>query len=213
MPNTVARPKPVPFPWGFPYRNDGLKGVSLDLVKAAQSLKKAYAGQVWEKGFRIDLVFDSGNAARGTALSILARNLNSLNPKFQVGVRALEWIQVQDLKRKRRLPAYFLSWMPDYPDADDTAFPYMHSQGAFAARQGYKNTEADKLVQEAAAETDPDRRKAAYFKLQEIWQEDAVAVLMGQATACRAMRDWVKGYEYHPMEGEPFSRLPVLRKQ
>lgn len=203
----------VPVPMGLSYRNDGLKSAALDLKKAAESLKKAFSGQVWEKGFRVDLPYDAGNAAREAALKMLARNLNSLNPRFQVGVQAVEWIRFQDLKKNRRLPVYFLSWAADYGDIDDFLHPYMHSQGAFAARQGYLNAEADKLVLDASAEMDASKRKAACFKLQEIWVQDAIAVLLGQAAAVRAVRDRVEGYEYHPMEGGPFARLPSMRKR
>jgi len=203
----------VPIPRGLADRNDGLRSGSPDLAKAAQSLKKAHSGQVWENGFRMDLVYDEGNAFREAAVKALARNLNAVNSKFQVNVRAVEWIRYRDLAKKRKLPVVFLSWAADAPDADDFLYPYMHSQGTFAARLGYKNTEADKLVMGAASEPDPAKRKAAYFKLQDLWTADPGAILLGQATAVRAMRDALKGYEYHPMEGEPFSRLPSLRKQ
>ena len=137
----------------------------------------------------------------------------SLNPKFQIGVRGVEWPVYLENRKLKRMPIYFLGWAPDYPDPDNYAFPYMHSEGDFAGRQGYKNPVVDDLVKKAGVELDATKRQAMYYKLQDIWLEDVITILAQQPLRRRFVKDWVKGYYYSPMESQEFELLPILKKQ
>jgi len=197
---------------GLPYRNPKLESRPHDLAKAKQYFQKAMGGQVWEKGFKFDLLFNSGNLERETAAKILAENVMSINPKFQISVRSLEWSQFSEENKQKRVPVLFMGWGVDYPDPDDYAVPYMSSTGYFAGRQSYKNPVADDLVAKAASELDPAKRQALYYKLQDIWLDDAIAIVFNQPLRQRFFKDWVKGYYYTPMESLQFDRLPELSK-
>jgi peptide/nickel transport system substrate-binding protein len=202
----------TPFPKGLPFKNEKLESKPHDLAKAAEYLKKAWGGQVWEKGFKFDILYNSGNLERETAAKILAENVMSLNPKFQIGVRGVEWPVFLDNRKNKTMPIYMLGWAPDYPDADDYALPYMHSKGDFAGRQGYNNPVADELVKKAGIELDAAKRQAYYYQLQDIWLKDAIAIVFGQPLRQRFLKDWVKGYYYSPMETQEFDLLPILKK-
>jgi peptide/nickel transport system substrate-binding protein len=202
----------TPFPKGMPFHNDKLESRGFDMKKAETYLKAAWGGKLWSQGFKMDLLYNSGNTSRELGMKMLAENLTSLNPKFQINVRAVEWANFLDLRKNRQLPLYFLGWSPDYPDADNYAFAYMHSDGDFAGRQGYSDAEADKLVMAAAVEVDPAKRQASYYRLQDIWQRDAIAILASQTIYKRHFKDWVKGYYYNPMESEQIDVLPFLSK-
>src|SRR5207247_6675155 len=56
--------------------------------------------------------------------------------------------------------------------------PFMHSTGSFAKAQGYKNPEADRLIEQAARETDPKKREQLYFRLQEIAYQDVPTIYL-----------------------------------
>jgi peptide/nickel transport system substrate-binding protein len=202
----------TPFPKGLPYKNEKLENRPFDLKKAETYLKAAWGGKLWQNGFKMDLLYNSGNQSRELGMKMLAENLTSLNPKFQISVRAVEWANFLDLRKNKQLPIYFLGWAPDYPDPDNYAFPYMHSDGDFAGRQGYKDEEADKLVMEAGVNTDPAKRQAMYYRLQEIWQRDAIAIIAYQNVYKRYFKDWIKGYAFNPMESEQMEVLPLLKK-
>jgi peptide/nickel transport system substrate-binding protein len=202
----------TPFPKGLPFKNEKLESKPHDMAKAAEYLKKAWGGQVWEKGFKFDILFNSGNLERETAAHIIAENLSSINPKFQIGVRGVEWPVFLDARKNKTMPIYMLGWSPDYPDADDYALPYMHSTGDFAGRQGYNNPVADELVKKAGVELDPAKRQAMYYQLQDIWLKDAIAIIFSQPLRQRFMKDWVKGYYYTPMETQEIDLLPILQK-
>jgi hypothetical protein len=49
-----------------------------------------------------------------------------------------------------RIPLFSIGWLADYPDADNFAFSFMHSQGTFTVWQRYNNPRADALIQAGA---------------------------------------------------------------
>jgi len=197
---------------GLPYKNTKLESRPHDMAKATEYFKKAFNGQVWDKGFKMDLLFNSGNLERETAAKILAENVMAVNPKFQINVRGLEWSQFSEQNKEKRVPVLFMGWSPDYPDPDDYANPYMSSSGYFAGRQSYNNPKADDLVAKAAVELDPVKRQAMYNQLQQIWLDDAIAILFSQPLRQRFFKDWIKGYYYSPMESLQMELLPILTK-
>jgi peptide/nickel transport system substrate-binding protein len=204
---------PVTFiPKGLPFKNPKLESVSHSVDKAKAAFQKAMGGQVWDKGFKFDILFNSGNVERETAAHILAENVMALNPKFQIGVRGLEWSQYSDENKNKRVPILFMGWSPDYPDPDDYAQPYMSSTGYFAGRQGYNNPTANDLVAKAGVELNAAKRQQYYYQLQDIWLQDAIAIVFEQPLRQRFVKDWVKGYYYSPMESQEFELLPILSK-
>ena len=68
---------------GLPFYNPDLKRHPFDLKKAEEYFKKAWGGQVWAKGFQLDLLYNTGNEVREHAMKMLAENIIRLNPKFK----------------------------------------------------------------------------------------------------------------------------------
>jgi len=193
----------TPIVEGLPFFNPGLLGrrPAFDLKKAEASFKAAFGGQVWDKGFKVDFLYNSGNTTREAAMKMFAENVMKVNPKFQVEVRGVEWPTFLDAQRQRRLPIFYIGWGADFPDPDNFVNPYMYSpSGTFAKYASYKNAEADKLIEQGAVEIDAAKRKVIYYRLQDIWIEDIVGIVQHQPVGNRYFRDWVKGYAWHPME-------------
>jgi len=203
----------TPVPFGLPYKNEALKGLPHDLEKAEEYLKKAFGGQLWEKGFKLDLLFNTGNEVRESGMKMLAENVMKLNPKFQINVRGVEWSTYVDNIRKSNMPIFFIGWAPDYPDPDNYVHPYMHSEGHFAHSCGYGNPEADRLIEEAAVSLDPEVRRRDYYRLQEIWIEDTIGIMNSQPLSRTYTKDWVEGYYYNQMDSSPYDHLAELRKE
>jgi peptide/nickel transport system substrate-binding protein len=107
------------------------------------------------------------------------------------------------MQRQRTMPVYYIGWGADYPDPHNFVQPYQHSTGLFASRCGYNNPEADKLIEQGVLETDPAKRKAIYYRLQDIWLEDVIGIMLHQPVNKEFYKDWVKGYVFHPMENRP----------
>jgi peptide/nickel transport system substrate-binding protein len=169
-----------------------------DPERAAAHFKKAWGGRVWEKGFKLTLVYPEGRDEKLAACQIVRKGVESLNPKFRIEIRGLPPAAMNDQARARKIPLILTSWTADYPDAHDFAFPLLHSAGYFAGRFGYANPEADRLIDAAAAEMDAGKRAALYRKLQAIVDEDVPFVLIADETHYRAQRSWVKGFVFNP---------------
>lgn len=186
-------------PKSLPGHDPAPPAYSFDLGKAAEHLRKAWGGKAWEKGFRLTLTYNSGNTARETLCRILKRNIESLNERFKVEVRPLEWPSLLDAYQASKLPVFVIGWQADFPDPHNFAMAMMHSQGDYPKTQRYSNPEADRLIDQAAAETDAGKRRALYLKLQAIEQEDVPHLLILETVRYRTQRSWVKGWTFNPV--------------
>lgn len=189
----------TPFPKGLPYKDESITRPAFNLQTAADYFKKAWGGQVWQNGFKLQMFYNVGNSIRETGMNMLAENLQKINPKFQVQVVGLPWSQLLNAMNKGELTVYMVGWAPDYPDPDDYAAPFMASYGTYPAAASYKNPEVDKLVKEAVAATDPAVRKADYYKLQQIYMEDVPSLTVYQQTFNWYYKNWIHGFYYNVM--------------
>ncbi len=202
----------TPIPKGLPYKDPSLTNFKFDPAMATEYFKKAWGGQLWAKGFKMDFLYNSGNTTREIGMKMLAENIMKLNPKFQINVRGVEWPVYLNANRHRTMPLFFIGWAPDYPDPADYVFPYMSSNGTYAGRASYINPEADKLIAQAAVSLDPAVRKADYYKLQQIWLQDAIGIMTTQPVVNRYYKDWVKGNFYNPMQSDVLDLLRYMSK-
>ncbi len=194
----------TPIPAGLPYFNPELKPYPYDLDKAAEYFKKAFDGKLWDLGFQMDLTYNSGNEVREQTMKMLAESLGKINPKFQVTPRAVEWATFVNQQNKRQLPIFYIGWGADFPDPHNFIYTYMYGpSGLYANRCSYDNPEADKLIEQGMAEQNPAKRKAIYYRLQDIWQQDVPGIMLHQPIIQVYVKDWVKGYYFHPMENIP----------
>jgi len=186
-------------PFSLPGHNPKQKAYTYDKAKAEEHFRKAFGGQLWEKGFRFTITFNSGNVPRQTVCQILKRNIEALNPKFRIDVRQIEWPTFLDAQKASKLPIFVLGWNADYPDPHNFAFPLLHSKGDYPPYQHFKNAEMDRLIEEANAETNMTERKKIYAKLQALEYEEVPHLLIVDELRYRAQRDWVKGWFNNPI--------------
>jgi peptide/nickel transport system substrate-binding protein len=170
-----------------------------DLAKAKEHFQKAFGGKVWEKGFKFTITYRGSRAAHQVLALMLKRNLESINPKFRVEARSLEWPALLDASNAGKLPLPIMAWSVDYPDPNDFAYPLMHSKGDYPALQGYSNPEADRLIEQAAHETRLARRKELYRRVMELEHEDVPHLVVVDGVRFRVQRDWVRGWRHNPL--------------
>jgi peptide/nickel transport system substrate-binding protein len=186
-------------PKSLPGHNPKGKKYGLDKKKAEEHFRKAWGGQLWEKGFKFTVAFNTGNLPRQTVCQILKRNIESINPKFKIDVRAVEWPTFLDSYKSSKLPIFVMGWNADYPDPHNFAFPLLHSKGDYPTTQKFKNPEFDRLVEEANGETNIAKRKVIYAKLQDLAHEEVPQLYIIDAVRYRTQRDWVKGWFHNPI--------------
>lgn len=194
-----------PIPQILPYVNPDQEYFEHNLAKAEEHFRKAFGGELWEKGFEVGIVYNTPNQDRKTALEILEYNIESINPpKFKVNVVGLEWATVLDKLRTASLPVFVMGWLADFPDTHNFAVPFMHSTGTFAGYCGQglidlAKKEFDELVNAGIKATDPpEEREAIYYELQKRYVEQAISMPYMEPTTHRIMGDWVQNYVYCP---------------
>ncbi|MEM4211753.1 MAG: ABC transporter substrate-binding protein [Nitrososphaerota archaeon] len=194
-----AKQVPGPIPEGLPFYNPDQPMYEFDLAKAEEYFKKAYNGELWEKGFYLEILYNVGNVPRKTAAEILKENIEKLNPKFKIYIRGVEWPTYLRAMVRSQLPLYIIGWLADYPDPHNFVHPFMHSHGAFSAWQGYSNPHVDELIERGISETDPAKRREIYYELQRIYYEEVPSFVLVQNLGRHWERDWVQGWYYNPI--------------
>ncbi len=188
-----------PAPEGLVFYKSKDAHYDFDLAKAEEHLKKAWGGEVWEKGFAFTITYNTGSPMRQMAAEMLKRNVESLNPKFKIDVRGVMWASFLEKTTARHMPVWVRGWVADYADPHNFYFAFMHSDGRYAISQGYKNPKADELVSKAVAETDPGKRTDYYRQLHQISYDDAMQIYTANPTGLWAMRKNVKGFYDNPV--------------
>lgn len=186
-------------PKGLPGHNPDQAFYPFDLAKAEAFFRKAHGGKLWEKGFKFTLAYNVGNQPREVIANMIKRSVESINPKFKIDTRGIQWSTYLDQSNASKLPMFVLGWSPDYPDAHNFAFPFMHSRGNYPRLQHYKNAEADTLIGKAMTEIDAEKRLKLYTRLQAIAYEDCPTIFILNSVRFRTQRKWVKGFEYNPV--------------
>ena len=182
---------------GFPTANPKNPQYAFDPDKAREYFKKAWGGQVWEKGFKMTAVYSSGSKHRQMALEILKANIEDLNPKFKIELASLPWAGYVGAVNNKQLPLTLFGILPSVFDPYLPLFEHMHSAGGYAEWGGYTELakkEFDPLIDIVATSYDEAKRKDASFKLQQLDYDNALAILHFQAVENVAFRDWISGY-------------------
>ena len=174
---------------------------TFDKNKAAAEFKEAWGGRVWSTGFKFTLTFNTGNTARQIGAQVVKDAVESLNPKFKVDIRNLQWSSFLQLTNAHKGTLYALGWAVDYPDPDDFAQPFLSSKGDYPQRNSYSNPEADRLIKEAAVSSDPAKRKQLYKQLTQIAYNDVPSIWAAQPTAFKVLRSWVRGWYWNTVYG------------
>ncbi|MBI5631181.1 MAG: ABC transporter substrate-binding protein [Elusimicrobia bacterium] len=170
-----------------------------DLEKAAEHFKKARGGEIWEKGFQFTVVYMEGRADRQLACQILKKNVESLNPKFKMDIRGVQWSTYLSAYAAGKFPMANVRWGMDYPDPHNAVHPFLHSQGYYAKVQGYANPRADALIEKAKSESGLAERKALYYELAAIANAELPQIFTIDTVNFQAVRQWVKGWYYNPI--------------
>ncbi len=198
-----------PIPPSVPGYDGNQPRYSHDLKKSEALLRKAWGGQVWAKGFRFTLTYNTGSENREAAAQILKKNIEKLNPKFRVDLRGVDWASFLDKSQRHLMPLFVRGWVADYPDAHNFIYAFYHSAGRYPSAQGFADPELDAMIEKAASEASPAKRAALYKKILAKGFDDAPAIFTVHPAGVYGVRTWVKnlvdnpvnlGIYYYPIE-------------
>jgi peptide/nickel transport system substrate-binding protein len=153
-----------------------------------------------DKGFSLEIYYNSGNSARQTAAELMKTNLESLNPgKIHITVTGVEWSQYLALQRAGAMPAFFLGWAPDYADPNDYTVPFLLGAGTYLHTIGYVNATLDAKVSQSATELNVTARANELHQIALDVQKECLYVWVSQGSNLNAQRTWITGFEFNPM--------------
>ncbi|NNN05903.1 MAG: ABC transporter substrate-binding protein [Elusimicrobia bacterium] len=170
-----------------------------DPAKAAALFKKARGGEVWRKGFRFTLTYNTGGEVREAAAQILKKGVEKLNPLFRIDLRGVDWANFVDKGQRRLMPLFARGWIADYPDAHNFVYAFYHSQGRYPSAQGFADPVLDALIERAVAEPSSARRLALYRKILARGYADCPTIFTVHPAGVYAMRSWVRGFVDNPV--------------
>lgn len=150
------------------------------------------------KEFDFEILISSGSTIGRQIGEILAAELARAGVAARV--RPLEWAAYVERLDAGDFEAASGGWSASDPNPDP--YPYWHSsqwppRGLNSSF--YSNAEADRLMEEARREGDPERRREIYHRLHALFREDAPAVFLTNASLKYGLRRRVRGLVTSPL--------------
>jgi peptide/nickel transport system substrate-binding protein len=185
-----------------------------DLAKAEELFREA---GYWDEGFTVSIITEEANLFASQAL-VLKDSLAKLNPKFQVNVLSVAEAVFDEAHAQN--PFEYAMWSKNADPAADPhsyLFPYAHPDGEWGEVHGFANGYKDpakiaEMIDSAAVELDPEKRKATYAELQKLLFDDPMWIIGAQEGVTMAHRDWVKGFVMNPLWPRPSLKFALMDK-
>ncbi|MCX7905393.1 MAG: ABC transporter substrate-binding protein [Elusimicrobiales bacterium] len=178
---------------------DKIKKYDYDIQKARYHFKKAFNGRVWDKGFRFTLTYNLGSDIRQIACEILKKEIESINPKFKIDIRGIDWALYLEKAQNKKMPIFTRGWVGDYADPHNFIFAFYHSDGRYPKTQGFSNKELDRLIEFAVKENDWKKRKEIYEKIINIANEEVYQIYTVYPYGIIALREEINGFIDNPI--------------
>jgi peptide/nickel transport system substrate-binding protein len=133
-----------------------------------------------EKGgnkFQFTVLTNAGNESRAKAAAILQQNLAAVG--IQMEIRTVEWAAfINEFVDKRKFDAVILGWSVT-PDPDQYDIWSSKKTGPKELNfVGFSNPEVDRLLEDGRRTFDIEKRRMAYFRIQEILAEELPYVFL-----------------------------------
>ncbi|WP_019585363.1 ABC transporter substrate-binding protein [Deinococcus apachensis] len=197
-----GEPRNFLLPETFPGYDSDLAAPKFDLDAAKAAFQQAWGGQVWENGFTINATYRAGSVSMQTAMELLKKNIEAINPKFKVNLVSKQWSEIiQDGDAGKEI-LIMTGWAPDYADPDNFVHTMYSSEGFYHPRAGFTDPQLDGWVQEARSTSDTEKRNELYTKIAERAQEQAYYILLPSNPGILAYRDNLRGISedtFNPM--------------
>lgn len=147
--------------------------------------------------FAFTVLTNAGNESRAKTAAILQQNLAAVGVKMEI--RTLEWAAfINEFVDKRKFDAVILGWnITQDPDQYD-----IWSSRKTGPKElnfvGFQNAEVDRLLEEGRRTFDIEKRKQAYFRIQEILAEEQPYVFLYYPDALPVVHRRIHGIEPAP---------------
>ena len=182
-----------------------------------EEAKKAWEKAKEELGFdnvTIELLSYEGEAGRKTA-EFIQSELNSNLEGINVEIKQQPLKQKLELATKGDYHIDLNGWSADYPDPL-TFLDIFTSQGMYAQRLSYSNTEYDKLIEEAKNAETPEESFKKYGEAEKLFLDEAYTAPLYQVGKSILQKDYVKDivrYTYGSPESYKWADVDKANKE
>lgn len=172
-----------------------------DAKRCEAELRQAeFAGRrVWETGFRLAIPYEAENSQLKTIANILADEFTALNERFQVEARSVVSRDYYAQLYDNRLPFFLGGWSEDIHDPHNWVYPY--TVGIYAHQQGMPvelSRQFMDFVSRGVAATNVEQRVTIYQGFNELYYEQAPAILLYSTVNRHYQQRWVNGWYDNP---------------
>lgn len=158
-----------PFSPVTPYENRSLDPIPYDPARARALLDEAG----WDRGRVVELLVPTGNTLREQSANIIQANLQAVG--MQVRIQRLDFPTVLSRVFKGDYDLVLLGWTDTFdPDHVSSTF----RTGGQYNLSNFSDPEVDAVIDQAAAERNPARRKVLYDRLQVLLQQKVPVVFL-----------------------------------
>ncbi len=192
----------VPGRWAY---NPNVKDIGYDPKHAAELLAQAgwkdknSDGILFKDGkpFKFTILTNQGNQQRLMTAQIVQQRLRQVG--IDVKIRIVEWATfLKEFVNKGNFEVVMLAWnISQDPDMYDIWHSSKTNPGELNFI-GYKNPEVDRLLVEGRSTFDIEKRKRAYFRIQEILAEDQPYTFLYVPDALPVVSARIRGVEPAP---------------
>ncbi|UBV43191.1 ABC transporter substrate-binding protein [Deinococcus taeanensis] len=189
-------------PDSFPGYDTNLEAAQFDPEVAKAAFQRAWGGEVWENGFTVNISYRAGAQAQQTAMELLKKNIESLNPKFKVNIVAKEWSELIKAENTPKEAMIVSGWAPDYADPDNFVSTFYSSTGYYQPRINGKDEQIDTWIKQARSTTSTERRNELYAQVAKRALEQAYYIILPSSPTVFTYRDDIEGVSeeaFNPM--------------
>jgi peptide/nickel transport system substrate-binding protein len=150
------------------------------------------------KKFRFTVLTNAGNESRAKTAAILQQHLSAVGIAMEI--RTVEWAAfINEFIDKRKFDAVILGWNVT-PDPDQYDIWSSRKTGPKELNfVGFSNPEVDRLLEEGRRTFDLEKRRKAYFRIQEILAEELPYVFLYVPDSLPAVHNRFHGIEPAPI--------------
>jgi peptide/nickel transport system substrate-binding protein len=202
----LAEPRTMPVPTTLPGYDASIKTIPFNLERAAQEFRKVGNGQLWKNGFSFEAAVPAGSDAALSAMDLLKKNLERINPKFKIKVKVMSINDLYPALGGGVVPLTVSGNSAEIPDALALLSFFYSSEGVFSVHTHFKDAQIDKLIGQLSQTDDFGKRAAIVTQVGRRGNELLPFVTLPESISTHISRSSLKGVKenYNPFR---FTRL------
>ena len=196
-------------PPGLPGYDPNIQGIPYDPERARALIAESSYGSVENLPDVVIHVSGGGGAPPGAVEAMLEMWRNNLGVEVLLQQTEYSVFLVDISQRPNPYQMFSMGWIADYPDPQDFLEILFHSE-SLDNKVGYNNPEVDRLLDEAAVETNSERRVELYRQIERLIIADGVWLTTNHGENYILTKPWVEGLINPPMVIERLKYVSIV---